>query len=120
MGLSGTPNASRALADHRDHLEIRFKETEVDAWLGLGLLIKLKQRPVQDASRCQAEIENPVDEYLRKSTMWSCKNRRRLNCGSFSSGQRTLHSLNDSLVLGETALLQATKSQNESVENFAR
>jgi hypothetical protein len=52
-----------------------------------------------------AQIDNPADEFLHKSSMWNCQRRRILNCGLFNF--RHSSTLPNPLQLVEMALAQA-------------
>jgi hypothetical protein len=66
------------------------------------------------------EMHNPAEEFMHKSSMWTCKNRRVLNCGLFSLHSRSL-GINNPLELVETALRSAlTVSRDSSLANASR
>lgn len=66
-------------------------ESERDALVELIPRLKVLQNEEEGAIHSTASnesnffwpFENPVDEFLHDSTVWSCKNRRILNCGKF-------------------------------------
>ena len=60
-----------------------------------------------------ADVNNPAEEFLHKSTMWSCKNRRLLNCAKFSLHSRKVGK-KDSLELVESALRLALNVMSDS------
>ena len=61
------------------------------------------------------EMENPADEYLHRSTMWSCKNRRILNCGAFVLRQS--NTSKNPLAMVEEALRLSLQSGDETLDD---
>ena len=77
-------------------------EVKRDKWLGILREVTSKRQANDVDSSCSndstsigflgqllGELNNPADEFMHKSSMWSCKNRRVLNCGLFSFHNRT-------------------------------
>jgi hypothetical protein len=67
------------------------------------------------------EIENPADQYLLKSTMWNCKNRRVLNCARFCFRQTAASNAGvDPLSMAETALMNVMQLLNGDSDDLEK
>ena len=56
-------------------------------------------------------VDEPMEEFLHKSSMWDCSKRKLLNCRRYSFKTPTTQAQPDSLELAEQALLKATALQ---------
>jgi hypothetical protein len=88
-------------------------EEERNEWVDCILLRLIKRdetrreqrSPEQSFTTHLIEVDNPLDEFLHKSSMWDCNRRRILNCRKFSFSAQNQA---DPLALVEIALRRAT------------
>jgi hypothetical protein len=57
------------------------------------------------------DVDEPIEEFLQKSTMWDCNKRRILNCRQLSFRAPSAENARSALVLAEEALIKATALQ---------
>ena len=105
-------------------------EAELNIWL--RMTVDSQQQTFLDDTSSQSSndtnstrfvgiFENPADDFLHKSSMWHCKNRRILNCGRFFFRQQAETVVEDDpLVLAEDALRKALGSPADGFEDFGQ
>lgn len=103
-------------------------ELEINSWWDLINSLRVVAR-VDDADSISSfdttqtlrlvEIDNAADEFLHKSSIWHCKNRRILNCGKFYFRQEAAATATNTnpLALAEVALKKAVTMSTEGLEN---
>jgi hypothetical protein len=94
-------------------------ESERDEWV--IFLCKELSASSDDASSIQSKnssnsdqllkVDDPSEEFLHKSSMWDCKQRRILNCRQFSFHKQQV----DALALGKEALSRALAREDSNV-----
>jgi hypothetical protein len=89
-------------------------ETLRNDWLS-SIGKSLRRRDRLQAELNLADMENPAEEFMHKSSMWSCKHRRILNCAQFSLHSRTGADSNP-LDLVEQALVKGMKVLEEETQ----
>lgn len=104
-------------------------ESTRDLWVGTLRTVTSKDQRYVDAESISSEashvvwatllgeVDNPADEFMHKSSMWHCKSRRILNCGSFAFHSRTIGT-REPLEVVETALREVIKVSLESSLNL--
>ena len=82
---------------------------------------KMENAPSQESCFSSlAAMDNPADEFLHKSSMWHCKNRRVLNCGLFSLHNRSATTSDPSEIVEQTLLKAMLVQDVESTQDFKR
>ena len=102
---------------------LMFKEKgKRDEWFDvISRMLKVPQADTYSISSCEtnssilADVDDPAEEFMHKSSLWSCGGRRILNCARFSlnndhAGKR------DPLEIVEKALRRALKVSEDSAE----
>jgi hypothetical protein len=101
---------------------LMFSESDRrDEWVdAIRDVVTLAETDGNSVSRMLSEVDNPAEEFLHKSSMWSCRNRRLLNCASFSLCCGGCVGQSDPLELVETALRQALQLSVESMQGSSQ
>jgi hypothetical protein len=91
-----------------------YSETDRNSWVDSILQLILRQKPTMQSTSMNSgpthliDVDNPLEEFLHKSSMWDCQRRRILNCRRFSFRTPDSNDQPDPLALVEEALRRAT------------
>jgi Protein of unknown function (DUF1769)/Protein of unknown function, DUF547 len=90
-------------------------DTVMEKW---RQMIDPSQKQKEGTSRIIESLGAAADDFLHKSSIWNCKNRRILNCGSyyFRVDTEAIDALNP-LLVAENALRQGTELSTNGIEN---
>jgi Protein of unknown function (DUF1769)/Protein of unknown function, DUF547 len=101
-------------------------DSEIDSWRHVidNSIRIARPEDADSVSSCETnsqrlvEIDNAADEFLHRSSMWQCKNRRILNCGKFFFRQEAAAVTDTNpLAMAEGALKKAVTMSTEGLEN---
>jgi len=92
-------------------------EKERDSWLST-LSISLENRgSIRSLNKDLIQSDDPVHEFLCKSTMWSCQKRKILNCRRYSFRTPRSKTSEDTLKLAERALAKVLSLKSKGRAN---